>query len=1310
MSGKISRSQTDFKYFQEVMKNVGVKLKLNEEPTIYNQESSLIIRDIKKELENHTNYPNNIPEFINGLKYLYFQKEKHLKKVLQPALYENDEFDLQKPQDCLIRVLLGVECLQTEIISLLLNEIQRLYLEEDVQDTIWLRLLLTPLRCLSFIKAPTELNNKLLEIMDVCCREVQFEILAHLPEIIHENDDNVIEKLIQTLNEQPELLAATIECFNYLRLNTQQKERIQDRVLNIISLASSLETFPVVLNFLLNDSHPANIFNVLQRIRTALISVLGAKRNKERDSHQVLTLLELKKFVSISSNIATTWLKIIDNLKSSDDYTPMDLLTLFMLHSINFKQQVEVLIRKKLKNKLINTELVEKTFNILAPQLFVDYLKSILTIANNLQTFPSHDSIYIKFSRELHIHAFTCEQSDMHTRAEVLESIQLWGNKASVALDTLLKLTSKPDALESLRKLSTELTALPDRIDTCTLYEIGKMYDVLGAVLWPDDYDGRPNSHQHAIVISVEKMHRALQTDINYKGLIAAVTLVKHIAKNNGMNVSNDTDGSFLNLSDITDLRARDAASLLKEADNRSKDLDILSWEFFLDELSNMLIVTDILHPQFMSWCLDFYTEQLQTNYILTTPPNPENMEVPLKVLYDINSPDSVNEKIIMNIAGEDMYTLSSELKQPGMYTPSLFRVVRMLHQKQYSGKLDAIDALLGSGIVTVEYDIDLDEFSRQEYFHIAHMVYASINWFRELINAFVGYKEHRINVLKRIKTIIELDKMLIRMTSKTKGLRFKNNSSYFEQSGKRKNKPTSESPPNKKLKTKLTASSSSQAPQKNKAVKMVSIQIPYRDLDTDIIKLLKYNLVFEETNESSLTLDHYNFIMNDLVLKLQTLTSKTESRLTRMVKMVDLIQDLSSHMPHIEKHFTMIINQLGNLLEQCDEIHDAPILFTPESNDIKTACNLTLQVFNLIFSWSGFTEPKNLSLLKDCIRPFTKDKNIQSSQKLMVEFVKNLSEISENILTLPSAVCVINIIENLMKITQDSTELRKKLVFTSGKFLERKFYDNGVIDKGSAANKNIIVLAKAHLDHAKLSVIKDIISWVIDEFNELDDVDNSFKTFRCINKSNFINFFREIFAAFSSTIKRELQGKTNDEHLETWNNVTNMLHALMNILKAQELRGNIKIFLKYSNEILKLFLSDALPIFEISLRTRSATVTEILRTMQLSTRFLNNLCTHSKVQKDDTLLALVPQVRLILETLVYRVKALLAANNVSNVFWMGNLKNKDIHGEEIVSQQSDNEEKGEESDEDVEEDDKQNDSDNEQQDNEVQDTDSEIF
>lgn len=88
-------------------------------------------------------------------------------------------------------------------------------------------------------------------------------------------------------------------------------------------------------------------------------------------------------------------------------------------------------------------------------------------------------------------------------------------------------------------------------------------------------------------------------------------------------------------------------------------------------------------------------------------------------------------------------------------------------------------------------------------------------------------------------------------------------------------------------------------------------------------------------------------------------------------------------------------------------------------------------------------------------------------------------------------------------------------------------------------------------------------------------------------------------------------------------------------------------------------------------LRSKTDEVVEIFKIMQTSTRFLHHLCCYSKYTKDTSLVAYVPQFRLLLESLLYRVKAALVANGCSAAFWMGTLRNRDLHGEDILSQSS---------------------------------------
>jgi hypothetical protein len=64
-----------------------------------------------------------------------------------------------------------------------------------------------------------------------------------------------------------------------------------------------------------------------------------------------------------------------------------------------------------------------------------------------------------------------------------------------------------------------------------------------------------------------------------------------------------------------------------------------------------------------------------------------------------------------------------------------------------------------------------------------------------------------------------------------------------------------------------------------------------------------------------------------------------------------------------------------------------------------------------------------------------------------------------------------------------------------------------------------------------------------------------------------------------------------------------------------------------------------------------------------------NILFLFSQREKMSGLTSYVPVVRKTLETLIFRVKGMLVANNTPDAFWMGNLKNKTIAGDEILSQ-----------------------------------------
>ena len=78
----------------------------------------------------------------------------------------------------------------------------------------------------------------------------------------------------------------------------------------------------------------------------------------------------------------------------------------------------------------------------------------------------------------------------------------------------------------------------------------------------------------------------------------------------------------------------------------------------------------------------------------------------------------------------------------------------------------------------------------------------------------------------------------------------------------------------------------------------------------------------------------------------------------------------------------------------------------------------------------------------------------------------------------------------------------------------------------------------------------------------------------------------------------------------------------------------------------------------------------KMISCLQKGTRYLQSICGHAKVTEDVALSNKVPLLKKTLETLVFRAKAMLAANNCLDAFELGTLKNKDLKGAEILTQQ----------------------------------------
>ena len=78
----------------------------------------------------------------------------------------------------------------------------------------------------------------------------------------------------------------------------------------------------------------------------------------------------------------------------------------------------------------------------------------------------------------------------------------------------------------------------------------------------------------------------------------------------------------------------------------------------------------------------------------------------------------------------------------------------------------------------------------------------------------------------------------------------------------------------------------------------------------------------------------------------------------------------------------------------------------------------------------------------------------------------------------------------------------------------------------------------------------------------------------------------------------------------------------------------------------------------------------DLIMRLQKATRYLQRICNQVKISENVAMSRHVPAVRKCLEDLIFRVKAMLRANNCQDLLVVGTRKNRNIEGEEILSQE----------------------------------------
>lgn len=1356
--------------FVKLLKTSGLILKTGENQNQLAVDQVVFQKKLFQSLRKHPAYPKVIEEFVSGL-------ESHIE---DPDTFRNCLLSCERLQDeessmdtsyskSLIKLLLGIDILQPAIIKTLFEKLPE-FLFVNVRansDGINMpRLIINQFKWLDRIVDGKDLTAKIMQLISIAPGCLQHDFITSLPEILGDSQHaDVGKELSVLLEESTELTAPILDVLSSLQLDPDFLSKI--RQLAMCRLDSfKLDDLPAIIKFILHSITATNAFEVISELRGKLNlqhfilpslhpSQINLKRtrgasssgNQESSNPDYATLIfdVIKSAVRYEKAVSEAWVKAVETVVIGSDHSTLDVVMLFIIYSTNpqTKKCIERVLRSKIRSGCFGQPLLESTFRIHF-LILEDICPSILLVAQSL--FHSQEQSITSFASLLYRLSFRI--FDTYCQQEVVGALVTHvcsGNEAEVdaALDVFLELTILDPS--SMRMNAVFIKGLLDYLDNMSPQQIRKLFHILSTLAFSEQRE--TSSHIK------DDMHLVIRkqlssTIVKYKliGIIGAVTMA-------GIMATDRSESSDLSQrrADVGTEQCTQVTSLLQLVQSCSEQYPHAS-ALYYDEFAN-LIQAGNMALKTLEWVGKTICNDFQDAFVVDLCDVSEGtLPFPVKALYGLEDYDT-RDGIAINLLpllffeeyAKDGGSITSQESDQKLVSPlclaPYFRLLRYCVAKQHNGSLEEIDGLLDCPVLLTDLapGEKLESMPAKERSFLCSLIFLTLNWFREVVNAFCGQQsaEMKGKVLTRLKNIVELQGILEKYLAVTPGhvpplanfdletldgiphtssasAKSKNKGNLRRRRKKADDdKPSSPDKLSKEDNSECepVASGRSQldkeftGKESRTSVSLQNYHAFFRELDVEIFSILRCGLVtkvildtemhMEATEVLQLGPPELLFLLEDLSQKLENILLPTctkkisflKSRGSRNIGFSHLHQSSASEVVHfIVKLMTPMCSHLENIHNyfQClvPEKHDAvgePGGNTQEYQTMSSCYLRLLQIFHLFFAWRGFSQMENhralysaLEMLAGRVKQWQPDEALEELISQSFNYLQNFH------LSIPSFQCALCLLRTLMALFKRSVnpaQKKERIASLARQFLCQAWPH---CEKKSTLFKDQLQdLLCIYLEHTDsvLKAIEEIAGVGVPELiRSPQEVSSTFPT---LTRHTFVIFFRVMMAKLENTVKGLQAGsatqppQVHEEKLLYWNMAVRDFSILINLIKVFDSHPVLHACLKYGRLFVEAFLKQCMPLLDFSFRKHREDVLSLLETFQLNTRLLHHLCGHSKIHQDMKLTKHVPLLKKTLELLVCRVKAMLVLNNCREAFWLGNLKNRDLQGEEIVSQDS---------------------------------------
>ncbi|KAH8265254.1 hypothetical protein KR038_002491 [Drosophila bunnanda] len=1030
-----------------------------------------------------------------------------------------------------------------------------------------------------------------------------------------------------------------------------------------------------------------------------------------------LGLIRSKKFYQ-------TWQRTAASLPA-EGFTSFELIVLLLLIHVNEDNSlyIENILRRRIKLEHITVSILEEV-KLHYKHILEQHISTLMHILHDFMREKNRTvSDFAKSSYSILFKIFNSIQKNILKKLLELTCDKSSPHLTTMALELLRELQCK--SAKDVQNCATLLIPMLDRINDLTLTQTRVAMDLLCHVAFPDPKLTGCLQLQEQVDMVVKKQLINSTDNIKKQGIIGCVQLIDALARIQIDDVEiDDSFTSVENVDSLPDGRGKLAANLITRTE-ASIGSSAESLALFYEELATVLSqrhdVTSVCGPdhQFIAWACELITFRFQNSFV--TEDLAETVKgIKLEYQLNINELDDTNvhtdtEVLSIGINISKLVLLPKAKACDSIYVLApLFNCVRALNNHRHHYSLEQINALLGCAIVLPAFFEDdnylaiFDNFRDEQQIDILSIYFHTVNWMRVTISAFAAQRDAatRRRVLTRLGELIRIEQrikpLLVRAPPDfvAPPYQFLTNAKVQKRPGAPKasakaNATVVEPDANQ---TTMTDFSIKVGPCKTVKPKIDFEQMygpreKYRPMEVGIIMLLveqkfvlSYPLEKEQVGEF-LGLLELRFLLEDMVLKLEAAvngqqdSSDTDSLRLHLAKPEDFICDLLPCLLEVNNHLRTLAEAIDTQLVKVNHVYSNLDLFKEQFNYIRTCFGLCIRLFALYFAWSEWMDKSQAELLHKSLYqlhpkeqwPVLKKKSIPRLATVTFEY---FLKYEKSVLNLSTAVqlhrllcCLLKVGSARFDISQPSFQHAQDSRALCDKLLRRKwFHHSGTVDKGAQCNTYLDELVKGFFKNSTPEHQSKLLGELVEECAILNTKDKALNSFPNFKKANFPLLFRGLCEVLIHSLSAHLSVDKKGDHLQLWESTVDLLNGLLRIVQLVEQPRNFGLFLKHSQIFLKLLLQQGMSALESIVRQDPERLTKFLHELQKVTRFLHQLCCHSKFIKNTAIISYIPTLRETIETLVFRVKALLAANNCHSAFHMGNMINRDLHGDSIIT------------------------------------------